>query len=69
MAEEKFFAVAKGGHASLNKMGLNLEEADALILALQGTLVSEIDGGRKKKITRSACYYCEENSCPKWTFC
>ena len=52
MAEEKYFAVAKGGHASLNKMGLNTEEADALILALQGMLVSEIDGGRKKKITR-----------------
>ena len=52
MTEEKYFAVAKEGQAKLNKMALTTEEADALISVLQGTLVSDIDGGKKKKLTR-----------------
>ena len=50
--DRKYFAVEAGGTVKLNKMCLTTEESDALISALQGTLVSDLEGGKKKKITR-----------------
>ena len=50
--KRRYFAVAAGGSAKLNSMCLTTEEADTLIAALQGTLVSDLEGGKNKKITR-----------------